>query len=213
MGHAERVKGVESIREMIFMDDRIRQQVDFIVEIDRLKEIVRRTYLMDGSRREDDAEHSWHIAMMALVLSEHTNASCDMLRVVKMLLIHDIVEIDAGDAFIYDDKANEGKGERERMAAIRIFNILPEDQAEVYLDLWREFEERKTPESLFANSVDRLEPILQNYYTKGKTWQAHGIKPSQVLEKNRRIADGSAVLWEYAQGIIRESEEKGYFIH
>jgi len=198
---------------MIFMDERIRQQVDFIVEIDKLKEIVRRTYLMDGSRREDDAEHSWHIAMMALVLSEYANASCDMLRVVKMLLIHDIVEIDAGDAFIYDDKANEGKGERERMAAIRIFNILPEDQAEVYLDLWREFEERKTPESLFANSVDRLEPILQNYYTKGKTWQAHGIKPSQVLEKNRRIADGSAVLWEYAQGIIRESEEKGYFIH
>jgi putative hydrolase of HD superfamily len=97
------------------------------------------------------------------------------------------------------------------MAAMRIFNILPDDQAEIYLDLWREFEERKTPESLFANSVDRLEPILQNYYTKGKTWQAHGIKPSQVLEKNRRIEDGSEVLWEYAQQIIRESQEKGYF--
>lgn len=196
---------------MNMADERIQKQIDFIVEIDKLKEIVRQTYLLDGSRREDDAEHSWHIAMMAVVLAEHANIQCDMLRSVKMLLIHDIVEIDAGDAFIYDDKANEGKGERERMAAMRIFNILPDDQAEIYLDLWREFEERKTPESLFANSVDRLEPILQNYYTKGKTWQAHGIKPSQVLEKNRRIEDGSEVLWEYAQQVIRESQEKGYF--
>jgi putative hydrolase of HD superfamily len=193
------------------MDERIQKQIDFIVEIDKLKEIVRQTYLLDGSRREDDAEHSWHIAMMALVLAEHANVHCDMLRSIKMLLIHDIVEIDAGDAFIYDEKANEGKGERERMAARRIFNILPEDQAEVYLELWREFEERTTPESLFANSVDRLEPILQNYYTKGKTWQAHGIKPSQVLEKNRRIEDGSEVLWAYAQQVIRESQENGYF--
>ncbi len=196
---------------MNMADERIQKQIDFIVEIDKLKEIVRQTYLLDGSRREDDAEHSWHIAMMALVLAEHANIQCDMLRSIKMLLIHDIVEIDAGDAFIYDDKANEGKGERERMAAMRIFNILPDDQAEIYLDLWREFEERKTPESLFANSVDRLEPILQNYYTKGKTWQVHGIKPSQVLEKNRRIEDGSEVLWEYAQQVIRESQEKGYF--
>jgi putative hydrolases of HD superfamily len=211
MGHAQCIEGHEGIFKMSTMDERILKQIDFIVEIDKLKEIVRQTYLMDGSHREDDAEHSWHIAMMALVLAEHANAQCDMLRVIKMLLIHDIVEIDAGDAFIYDDKANEGKGERERMAARRIFNILPGDQAEIYLDLWREFEDRKTPESLFANSVDRLEPILQNYYTKGKTWQAHDITPSQVLEKNRRIADGSEELWAYAQQIIRESQEKGYF--
>lgn len=193
------------------MEERIKKQIDFIVEIDKLKEIVRQTYLMDGSRRENDAEHSWHIAMMALVLAEHANVQCDMLRAIKMLLIHDIVEIDAGDAFIYDDRANEGKDERERMAARRIFNILPEDQALRYMDLWREFEERKTPESLFANAVDRLEPILQNYYTKGKTWRAHDIKPSQVLEKNRRIADGSEELWAYAQQVIREAREKGYF--
>ncbi len=211
MGHAERAESHESIFNMSIMDERIQKQIDFIVEIDKLKEIVRQTYLMDGSRPEDDAEHSWHIAMMALVLAEHANVQCDMLRAIKMLLIHDIVEIDAGDAFIYDEKANEGKGERERMAARRIFNILPEDQAEIYLDLWREFEDRKTPESLFANAVDRLEPILQNYYTKGKTWQAHDIKPSQVIEKNHRIADGSEALWAYAQQVIRESQEKGYF--
>lgn len=193
------------------MDERLKKQIDFIREIDKLKEITRQTYLMDGSRRENDAEHSWHIAMMALMLAEHSNETVDVLRVVKMLLIHDIVEIDAGDVFIYDEEGSHGKSERERMAARRIYNILPQDQAHVYMELWREFEERKTPDARFANAMDRLQPILQNYYTKGKTWQAHGIRPEQVLEKNRRISDGSAALWELAQEIIRESEEKGYF--
>jgi putative hydrolase of HD superfamily len=194
------------------MDERLQKQIDFIVEIDRLKEINRQTYLMDGSRHENDAEHSWHIAMMALMLAEHSDEAFDALRVVKMLLIHDIVEIDAGDVFIYDEKGNNGKSERERMAARRIYNILPESQAHAYMELWREFEERKTPEARFAMAMDRLQPILQNYYTKGKSWRAHGITASQVLEKNRRIEEGSKALWEYAQRIVAESVEKGYLM-
>jgi putative hydrolase of HD superfamily len=210
MGHPERVEGHESLQQMSLMDERLQKQIDFIVEIDRLKEINRQTYLMDGSRHENDAEHSWHIAMMALMLAEHSDEAFDALRVVKMLLIHDIVEIDAGDVFIYDEKGNNGKSERERMAARRIYNILPESQAHAYMELWREFEERKTPEARFAMAMDRLQPILQNYYTKGKSWRAHGITASQVLEKNRRIEEGSKALWEYAQRIVAESVEKGY---
>lgn len=210
MGYPERVKGLESVQQMSPMDDRLQRQINFIVEMDRLKEISRQTYLLDGSRHENDAEHSWHIAMMALMLAEHSDEAFDALRAVKMLLIHDIVEIDAGDVFIYDEKGNNGKSERERMAARRIYNILPESQAHAYMELWREFEERKTPEARFAMAMDRLQPILQNYYTKGKSWRAHGITASQVLEKNRRIEEGSKALWEYAQRIVAESVDKGY---
>lgn len=192
------------------MDKRLEKQIDFIVEIDKLKDVLRQSYLIDGSRHEDDADHSWHIAMMALVLSEHANDAFDLLRAVKMLLIHDVVEIDAGDAFIYDEKAHAGREERERMAARRIYGLLPEDEAHVYMELWREFEERKTPEARFAMAMDRLQPILQNYYTQGTSWRLHGITASQVLEKNRRIEEGSKVLWKYAQKLVYESVAKGY---
>jgi putative hydrolases of HD superfamily len=191
-------------------DARLQKQIDFIVELDRLKQVYRQSFLIDGSRRENDVEHSWHIAMMAVLLSEYAEEGVDLLRAVKMLLIHDIVEIEAGDVFVYDAVGNSGKLDRERSAADTLFNILPPDQAAEIRALWDEYEERKTPEARFAFSLDRLQPILQNYHTQGKSWKAHGVTAKQVLSVNARINDGSPVLWEYTQRIIQDSVEKGY---
>lgn len=192
------------------MADRFKEQVAFIVELDRLKNVYRKSFLLDGSRHENDAEHSWHIAMMALVLSEYAGGSVDLPRVIGMLLVHDIVEIDAGDVFVYDEKASRGKEAREKTAADRLFNILPPGQARELRALWDEFEERKTPEARFAMALDRLQPILQNYFTQGRSWKAHGITARQVLDTNRRIEEGSEALWAYAKEIVADSVEKGY---
>lgn len=193
------------------MDEaRLRKQIDFIVEIDRLKTIYRQSFLLDATRHENDVEHSWHIAMMAMLLSEHSNEGIDLLRAIEMLLIHDIVEIEAGDVFVYDAGANKGKLEREKKAADKLFNILPADQAVEMRALWDEYEGTKTPEAKFAMAMDRLQPILQNYFTKGKSWQAHGVTARQVLEVNARIKNGSEALWQYAQYIVQDSVKKGY---
>ncbi|WLD93925.1 HD domain-containing protein [Alkalihalobacillus sp. AL-G] len=190
---------------------RLQQQMSFLLEIDQLKNVLRQTYVSDRSRRENDAEHSWHLAMMALTLEEYANEkNINLLHVIKMLLIHDLVEIDAGDTFAYDNKGYEDKDEREREAADRIFNLLPENQAAHIFDLWEEFEARETPEARFAAALDRLQPMLLNSITKGASWQKHDIRKEQVLKRNAQIAEGSKDLWEYAQAVIEDSVEKGY---
>lgn len=191
-------------------EDRIGQQIRFCVEIDKLKAVLRRTWLTDRSRRENSAEHSWHFALMAVLLAEHAAApGVDVLRVVKMALVHDLVEIDAGDTFVYDDEASADKPQRERAAAERIFGLLPADQGTEFRALWEEFEARRTPEARFAAALDRLQPILNNFHTDGAAWREHGITARQVIARNRHMAEGSPVLWQYAEGLIREAVARG----
>lgn len=166
---------------------------------------------MDNSRYENDAEHSWHLAMMAIVLSKHSNdKNIDLLKVIKMLLIHDIPEIDAGDTFLYDQDKRMKCAEKEKKAAERIFSILPPDLAEELIELWDEFEQKRTPEAKFAGTLDRLEPLMQNFNTFGHSWKKHGIVRSQVEKVIMNIEDGSKTLWNFAKRLIEESVEKGY---
>jgi putative hydrolases of HD superfamily len=189
---------------------RLDGQIRFILEIDRLKSVLRQTLLADASRRENSAEHSWHLAMMAVVLSEYANEQVDLARVVKMALLHDVVEVDAGDTYIYDDVAALDKHEREQRAAERIFGLLPENQAKEMRELWDEFEARRTPESRFANALDRLQPVLLNYYTQGKAWRSHGVRVGQVIARNRHMEDGAAELWQHARRLIEDAANKGW---
>jgi len=190
--------------------DRLARQLRFILEIDRLKGVLRRTLLTDGSRRENSAEHSWHIAIAAVLLAEHATVEVDTARVVKMLLVHDVVEIDAGDTYAYDVAAHDDKEERERAAATRIFALLPDDQEAEMWALWEEFEGGETAESRFANAIDRLQPMLHNYATEGMAWQQHGVVSSQVLQRNRVIGDGAPSLWELAERVMAEAVGRGY---
>lgn len=195
------------------LDKRFKQQIEFIIEIDKLKTIVRQTCLIDRTRKENDAEHSWHLAMMALLLEEYGNEQdIDVLHVIKMVLIHDLVEIDAGDTFAYDKQGNLDKKEREERAAKRLFNILPQDQRNEIYSLWHEFEERKTPESQFAVTIDRLQPLLHNYYTEGEAWQEHGVTSKEVLNRIDQIKLGSDVLGEYASELVHDAVRKGYLL-
>lgn len=197
----------------MFNTERLQQQILFLKEIDDLKQILRQTVLTKDRRKENDAEHSWHLAMLTIILSEYSNIQTfDVLRTVKMTLIHDIVEIDAGDTFCYDVHDREIKTEKEREAAHRIFSILPEDQAREFIDLWEEFEAMDTPEARFAASVDRLQPLLLNFYSEGHAWRKHGVKKSQVIERNHHIQKGSAELWRFAEALINESVERGYLL-
>jgi putative hydrolase of HD superfamily len=189
---------------------RLDKQITFSLEIDKLTGVLRRTLLLDGSRHENSAEHSWHISVMAMLLSEYAAESIDVSRVIQMLLIHDLVEIDAGDTYCYDAKANLDKAERELQAAERIFKILPADQARLVRELWDEFEDRQTPESKFANSMDRLQAMMHNYHTQGRQWRKHGVTSQMVLARNAPIAEGSPVLWEYARKLVESALEKGY---
>jgi len=187
---------------------RLRQQLQFILEIDRLKNVLRRSYLIDVDRHENSAEHSWHLALAAMVLAEHAKETIDVGKVIHLVLVHDLVEIDAGDTFIYDDAANVGKAAREQQAANRLFGILPEEQAESLMALWREFEDRQTPEAKFALALDRLMPVLHNVFTQGGSWQEHGIRQEQALTKNRPIDDGSPVLWQVVESLIKQTLAK-----
>lgn len=192
-------------------EERLARQLDFIREIDRLKSVHRQTLLLDRSRRENAAEHSWHLAVMALVMQEHAGESgLDIGRVIRMLLVHDIVEIDAGDTFAYDDEGYRDKAEREQRAAERLFSLLPDDQRAEMEALWREFEERRTPEAKFAAALDRLQPMIHNYLTEGHTWQKHGVTARKVRERNAVIADGSPALWRFAGRLIDSAVRKGY---
>lgn len=189
--------------------DRLERQLAFLLEIDKLKDVVRRNYLVHGGRRENTAEHSWHLAMAALVLAEHAAEEVDLARVLRMLLVHDLVEIDAGDTYCYDPVAHLDKAERECRAADRLFALLPEDQGRELRALWEEFEARATPEARFANAVDRLMPILHNYHSEGRAWLEHGIDAGQVLARNRPIAEGSAALWQRVRAAIDDAVARG----
>lgn len=185
------------------------QQIAFIKEIDKLKYIQRKTKLFNSDRHENDTEHSWHLAMMTLVLASHSNQLIDVLKVVKMVLIHDIVEIDAGDVFIYDTVKNHTNTDEELLAAKRIFGLLPTEQAEEFIAIWQEFEDGKTAEAQFAKTMDRLEPLLQNTSNNGGTWAEFDVRYQKVYDKKVAIKDGSATIWNYAENLINESVEKG----
>ena len=192
-------------------NDRFRRQIEFVIEVDKLKHIQRQTILMDRSRRENSAEHSWHIALMVLILSEYAKDSeIDFLRVIQILLVHDLIEIDAGDTYCYDEKGRKDQAEREQKAAERVFSILPPDLAETVSELWNEFEDGVTPESKFANALDRFQPFLHNYFTKGQTWLENNIKRSQVISRMKPISNGAPVLWEYVARMIDDAVHKGF---
>jgi putative hydrolases of HD superfamily len=185
------------------------KQINFIQEIDKIKYIQRKTKLFNSDRPENDAEHSWHLAMMTLVLAEHADTPIDVLKVMKMVLIHDIVEIDAGDTFIYDTMKSHTNTDNELMAAKRIFGLLPTEQADELLTIWEEFETGLTNEAKFARAMDRLEPLLQNTSNNGGTWKEFDVDYTQVYEKKKVIKESSASLWKYAEDLLNESVDKG----
>ena len=189
---------------------RFDQQIRFILEIDKLKSIIRQSYLLAGTRKENSAEHSWHVALMAMLLAEYAEQSVDLLRVLKMLLIHDIIEIDAGDTYCYDEAGILNQSSRENTAAERLFGLLPEDQKVELRELWGEFEAQSTPEAKFAATIDRLMPLFHNYHTEGRSWREHGIKKDQVSVRNEAMKDGSLPLWEYAMSLIDDAVDKHY---
>ncbi|MGY5853892.1 MAG: HD domain-containing protein [Candidatus Thorarchaeota archaeon] len=192
-------------------DQRFTQQMEFLAEIDKLKQVIRQTSLVDRSRQENTAEHSWHIAVMALVFSEYSNTkNVDLQKVLKMLLIHDLVEIYAGDTFVYDDFDKDEKVQREREAALKIFGLLPEDQAREFRDIWEEFEEEKTPEATYSKAIDAFQPVMQGYENKGWSWQTHGIGKSQILKQKESMNQGSTKLWDYTKELMDKAEEQGY---
>jgi putative hydrolase of HD superfamily len=190
---------------------RLARQVQFIVEVDRLKEIFRQTVLTASRRPENDAEHSWHLCLCVMVLAEHANVpDLDVLRVLRMLIVHDLVEIDAGDTFAYDAAGAAGQHEREARAADRIFGLLPDDQARDFRALWDEFEARQTPEARFAAAMDRFQPMLLNACTEGHAWRKHGVTYPRVMARNAGVAEGSTALWEYAARMVAEAVERGH---
>ncbi|MBT3289705.1 MAG: HD domain-containing protein [Victivallales bacterium] len=191
--------------------DRLVRQVEFLLEVDRLKGIGRQSYVLGGERKENSAEHSWHVALMAVVLAEHAPETIELVRVVRMLLVHDLVEIDAGDAYFYDEAANEAKPELERAAAERIFGLLPADQATDLRAAWEEFEVCETPEARFAKSMDRLMPLLHNHYTQGRSWLEHGVSREQVV--TRFLGDmehASPAFYQLAVSLIDDAVAKGW---
>jgi putative hydrolase of HD superfamily len=191
------------------MTTRLEQQIQFILEIDKLKSIIRRSYLINGERRENTAEHSWHLSILALILAEHANEPVDLLRVLKMVIVHDIVEIDAGDTFLFDTAGAQDKTAREQLAADRLFGLLPGDQAVELRQLWDEFEARETADSRFANSLDRLMPLMHNYHAGGRTWQENGIVSSQIDWVHGRIAEGSQTLAELSRQVVATAVAEG----
>jgi putative hydrolase of HD superfamily len=191
--------------------DRFEKQMGFVLEMDKLKRVLRQTILTDRSRQETSAEHSWHLGVMALILSEYAESDVDLLRVLKMVLVHDLVEIDAGDTYCYDPVETQDQAEREGKAADRVFGLLPEDQTQELKGLWEEFEARKTAEARFAAALDRLQPIVQNYHTEGAMWKKNGISRGQVVARNQPIEDGSPRLWEYVVQLLDDAVKKGMF--
>lgn len=180
------------------MKERLKKQIKFIKEIDKEKMITRQTLLTNGMQKEDDAQHAWHTAIMTLLLSEYANEEIDILKTISMLLIHDIVEIDAGDTYAYDQEGIKTQRERETKAADRIFGLLPEDQKEKFRMLWEEFENNETPEARFAHTMDNFQPVMLNDATNGKMWEENKVRLSQILKRNEKTKLGSKILWEYS---------------
>ena len=190
---------------------RLQEQMEFMLEIDKLKQISRNTMLTDRSREENSVEHSWHIAMAAFLFSEYAqDQKIDLYRVIKMLLVHDLVEIDAGDTYCYDDHHRQDQAKREQEAAERIFKILPPDQSRSIRELWEEFENRGSPESKYANALDRFQAFLQNYFTKGQIWQKNQINRRQVLDRMQPVFDGAPLLWNLVELLIDDAVQKKY---
>ncbi|MCQ2443164.1 MAG: HD domain-containing protein [Oscillospiraceae bacterium] len=193
--------------------DRLEQQMRFLLEADKEKFIGRQTYLSDGVRKENDAEHAWHLALMVILLSEYANQPIDVLKTVTMVLIHDVVEIDAGDTYAYDTAGQATAREREERAADRLFGLLPEEQGKKLRALWEEFEARETPEAKFARTMDNLQPLMLNGATDGKAWVEHNVKLSQVMKRNQRSREGSERLWQMMwDSIIQPNVEKGRLV-
>jgi putative hydrolase of HD superfamily len=193
------------------VNERFIKQFTLVMELDKLKSILRRTRVKSAEgRQENSAEHSWHVAIMALLMEEHANQPVDIGRVIKMLLLHDIVEIDAGDTFVYDKTASVFQEEKELKAAQRLFALLPDDQGEELMALWSEFEAAKSSEAKFAKALDRIIPMMLNFYNDGQSWQEHGVTRGQVISVNQRIQEGSETLWQQAQHIIEEATQKGW---
>lgn len=190
--------------------ERLEKQIRFITEIDKVKNIFRQTYLADGKRKENDAEHSWHLALAAVLLKEHMKEDADLGRVMTMVLIHDLVEIDAGDTYAYDTEGAATKREREVKAADRIFGILPEDQGTYLRELWDEFEAYETAEAKYAHLLDNFQPLMLNDASDGKSWEEHGVHKSQVCRRNARIPETSEIVWEKMLEIMDKHIEKGH---
>jgi len=191
-------------------DDRLARQMAFIMELDKLKSVLRRTTLMDQSRQENSAEHSWHLGLMAMLLAEHADEPVDVAKVVKMVLVHDVVEIDAGDTFCYDANGVLDQVEREERAATRLFGLLPAEQAMELRSLWEEFDARESAEARFATALDHLQPVLNNFHSGGGTWVAHGITLEQVQTRMAPLAESSTSLAAYAGEIVAEALARGY---
>ncbi|MBO5373777.1 MAG: HD domain-containing protein [Lachnospiraceae bacterium] len=189
--------------------EKLEQQLQFLLELDKQKEIVRQTYLADGSRKEGDAEHAWHLAVMAFLLADYANEKIDVLKTIKMVLLHDVIEIDAGDTYAYDTEGLKTKKDREIKAADRIYGMLPEEQKTEYRALWEEFEARETPEAKFARTLDNVQPILLNHASGGRSWREHEVKKSQVMGRNAKTHEGSEILWEHIKTIIEKNVEMG----
>ena len=194
-----------------FMIDKLKKQLQFLSEADKMKTVLRQTLILDKSRRENDAEHSWHFALMAMTLFEYVGFDgVDINRVIKMAILHDMIEIYAGDTFAYDVTGNKSKDEREKEAADKLFSLLPNEQAKEYRTLWEEFEHMETPDAIYAAAVDRLQPFINNYQTDGHSWVKYGISADQVYERMAPVKTAIPALWEFVEFVIRDSCEKGY---
>lgn len=192
--------------------ERLQKQMEFIVEVDKVKKIMRQTYLSDASRKEDDAEHSWHLALMAVLLKEYSNEEVDLSKVIPMVLIHDLVEIDAGDTYAYDAEGAKTKRAREVAAADRIFGMLPEDQGGYFRELWDEFEAYESDDAKFAHLLDNFQPLLLNHESNGKSWTEHHVKKSQIYKRNEKIKETSPEVWEWMKQIVEEHIALGHVI-
>ena len=192
------------------ISERLKKQLEFMLELDKMKNLYRQTYVLHDDRKENDAEHSWHIAVMAFLLQEYADSETDIFKVIKMLLIHDVVEIYAGDTYCYDEKANSTKAEREENSAQKVFGLLPENQKQEFYGLWREFEDANTNEAKFAGVLDKLQPILLNYSKSGISWKEHGVYGKQVSARNKNTSDISAELAEVINLVIEDAVKKGW---
>lgn len=192
--------------------DRLEEQLQFILEVDKVKNIFRQTYLADGKRRENDAEHSWHLALMAVLLKEYAPGEVDLNRVLPMVLIHDLVEIDAGDTYAYDDAGATTKREREVKAADRIFGLLPTEQGSYFRELWEEFEAYESLEAKYAHMLDNSQPLFLNDATDGKSWAEHGVKKSQIYKRNAKTGEGAPAVWKKMQEIVEKHVQLGHII-
>lgn len=192
------------------INERLKKQINFMLELDKMKNIYRQTYVLHEDRKENDAEHSWHLAILAFLLSEYASVPIDVTRVMKMVLVHDVVEIDAGDTYCYDEDENKTKAEREEKSAQRVFGLLPDDQKEEFYSLWREFEDNQTNDSKFAAVLDKIQPVILNYTKNGISWKEHGVYKEQVEKRCLSSADASDKLAELIQSIIDDAASKGF---